>query len=145
METAIIVDIDGTLANCDHRRHMVEKKDWNGFYGAMYEDSVNHWCRTLMDAMFEYTVDAVLLVSGRPDNYRGTTEQWLKDHKIGYEHLFMRRAHDSRKDSIVKREIYESQIKPKWNVLFVVDDRTQVVEMWRGLGLTVLQCAKGDF
>lgn len=144
--TAIIVDIDGTLANCEHRRHLVEAKKWPAFYDAMFDDTVNEWCKKLMEAMWEETcVDAVLLVSGRPDSHRSLTEQWLELHTIQHEALFMRRATDYRKDAIVKREIYEKEIKPKWDVLFVVDDRTQVVEMWRELGLVCLQCAKGDF
>ena len=33
----------------------------------------------------------------------------------------------------------------KYNVHFVLDDRQQVVDMWRSLGLTVFQVAEGDF
>lgn len=38
---------------------------------------------------------------------------------------------DTRCDTIVKREIYEEHIKDKYNVLFVIDDRVKVVDMWR--------------
>jgi hypothetical protein len=57
----------------------------------------------------------------------------------------MRKEGDVRKDAIVKGEIYEKNINGKYNVLFVLDDRNQMVEMWRGLGLTCLQVADGDF
>jgi len=57
----------------------------------------------------------------------------------------MRATGDNRKDSIVKKEIYEGIIKPVFDVKFVLDDRNQVVEMWRSLGLTVLQVADGNF
>jgi len=57
----------------------------------------------------------------------------------------MRKTGDSRKDSIVKREIFEEHIKGKYRIQFVLDDRNQVVEMWRQLGLTCLQVAEGDF
>ena len=33
----------------------------------------------------------------------------------------------------------------KDSVFMVVDDRQKVVDMWRGLGLTVFQVAPGDF
>ena len=57
----------------------------------------------------------------------------------------MRKTGDNRKDAIVKREIYETHIKDKYQVDYVLYDRNQVVEMWRSLGLTCLQVADGDF
>ena len=62
----------------------------------------------------------------------------------GYKKLVMRKTGDYRKDSIVKREMFEEHIEGKYNVLFVLDDRNQVVDMWRKeLGLTCLQCNYG--
>jgi hypothetical protein len=55
------------------------------------------------------------------------------------------RPGDMRNDSIVKEEIYEEHIKPRFNVRFVLDDRDRVVKMWRENGLKVLQVAEGDF
>lgn len=57
----------------------------------------------------------------------------------------MRPAGDSRKDAIVKREIFDQEIRDRWRVIGVFDDRQQVVRMWRALGLTVFQVAEGDF
>ena len=59
--------------------------------------------------------------------------------------LFMRPTGDTRKDSILKKEIYDNHIKGKYNVKYVLDDRDSVVEMWREQGLTCLQVAPGDF
>lgn len=57
----------------------------------------------------------------------------------------MRPEGDSRKDSVVKEEMYNEHIKYKYNVKAIYDDRQQVVDMWRDLGLTVFQVDKGDF
>ncbi len=57
----------------------------------------------------------------------------------------MRAAHDDRADAVIKREIYDKEIGPRFDVLCVLDDRDQVVRMWRGLGLVCLQVAPGDF
>jgi hypothetical protein len=60
--------------------------------------------------------------------------------------LYMRPAKDNRRDDRIKAEIYKRDIKPRHGeVAYVVDDRNKVVRMWRSLGLTVLQCAEGDF
>jgi hypothetical protein len=58
----------------------------------------------------------------------------------------MRAEKDNRKDSIIKRELFDKHIRDKYHVDFVLDDRDQVVRMWRReLGLTCLQVNYGNF
>ena len=59
--------------------------------------------------------------------------------------LFMREQDDNRKDSIVKKELYQGQIAKLYDIKFVIDDRQQVVDMWRSLGLVCFQVAEGNF
>jgi hypothetical protein len=73
------------------------------------------------------------------------TEDWLKFYDIDYNQLIMRRTGDTRKDSIIKEEIFWEQIEPHYNVIAVFDDRDQVVKMWRSLGLKCLQVDYGNF
>lgn len=144
--TAIIIDLDGTLCDTRHRQHFMEQhpKNWVGFYAGLVHDKPHLWCLELIDAMKDRV--EILFVSGRPDNYQEQTEAWLSLHEPTRHHkLFMRKAGDFRKDSIIKTEIYREHIEPKYEVLFCVDDRQQVVDAWRELGLTCLQCAKGNF
>ena len=143
---AIIVDLDGTLCDVEHRVHHVQSnpKNWHAFNSAMDHDSSYFWCLELIAAMRERGYQ-ILFVTGRDENYRINTELWLKKHLVEYDALYMRKAHDSREDSDIKEEIYKNKIKPTTQVLFVVDDRKSVVERWRALGLTCLQCAPGDF
>lgn len=141
---AIIVDLDGTLCNTDHRQHLVQAKKWNEFYDALVNDPLHEWCAGLIAAMREQGVHA-LLVSGRPDSHWEQTAQWLSSNMPQWDGLFMRKTGDYRKDCIVKEEIYRKDIEPRFEVLFCVDDRKQVVDMWRSIGLTCLQCAEGNF
>jgi hypothetical protein len=141
----IIVDVDGTIANIDHRLHLLKEEGdhWSKFFSGMAGDSVNNWCKELIEHMKgDY---GILLVSGRPDNFRTVTEGWLNDNNISYDGLYMRQAGDRRPDSQIKQDIYLNNIKETFDVLFVVDDRKAVVDMWRSLGLTVLHCAVGDY
>ena len=87
----------------------------------------------------------IILCSGREDKYREQTKKWLANNNIEYAHLYMRNSDDFRKDSIIKTEIYEKFIAPNYNVKVVVDDRAQVIKVWRELGFTVFQVAEGDF
>jgi predicted kinase len=88
----------------------------------------------------------IILMSGRESKYRPQTERWLSKHSVSYDQLIMRAEGDRRKDSIIKRELYEKHIRGKYNVRFVLDDRDQVVKMWREeLKIPCFQVAYGDF
>jgi predicted kinase len=134
---AIMVDIDGTVALMGDR--------------SPYDESLVHLDRpnvaviTSIQAMHA-AGHAVLFCSGRTEACRADTEKWLARH-VGVAHsgLFMRRVGDQRKDSVVKREIFDRHIRTAWHVVAVFDDRQQVVDAWRELGLTVFQVAPGDF
>lgn len=128
---AIICDLDGTLALLNGRSpydaSSCEKDELNSVVASLIKDKL------------------VLLVSGREDKYREQTINFLQIHQINYEKLIMRETGDFRKDSIIKKEIFDTQIREFYNIDFVLDDRNQVVQMWRQLGLTCLQVAEGDF
>lgn len=141
----IIVDLDGTLADITHRRKYVDgnKKDWKNFNKNIIQDEINSWCREIIRRMIHD--HHVLLVSGRTDLLKAETIEWLKKHEVPFTDLMMRRDKDNRDDTIVKREILEGNIKPYYDILFVIDDRAKVVKMWREAGLVCLQCDWGDF
>lgn len=134
-ELAIIVDVDGTL--CFRGARNPHK------YDECLNDRPNIPILRLIEMIGSEIV--VLLVSGRPESARERTALWMNAHGVIYRQLFMRRDRDNRKDAIIKEEIYRLQIEPDYTVLFVLDDRNQVVEMWRRLGLACLQVAEGNF
>lgn len=150
---AIICDLDGTLCDVSHRRHFVrrsegEKKDWNSFFKGMSDDLPHDWCADLIISMSKTT--HIVYCSGRPDNWRICTEVWLDKHNLldlatGPTALFMRPRNDSRQDSIVKEIILDFEILTRFTPFFMIDDRQQVVDMWRSRGYTCLQCDEGDF
>jgi hypothetical protein len=85
----------------------------------------------------------IVLCSGRNEKNRPETIDWLAQQRVQYHELLLRKDGDYRPDSVVKREILETMDKSK--ILFVVEDRSRVVEMWRSEGLVCLQCAPGEF
>lgn len=146
LKKAIIVDLDGTLCDVDHRVEFVKKIpiDWKKFNDRMGADKVNFWCQQIIDAMGSSGYET-LFVTGRGEDYRKLTEDWLIRHHIKYNELYMRPANDMREDAEIKEELYKKYIKGKYVVLFVIDDRLSVVRRWRELGLVCLQCDWGDF
>ena len=134
---AIICDLDGTLA-IKGDRHFSD-------YNKVGEDNI---CPSVKEVLDKFTsTHHVLLVSGREnkDYCRSLTEFWLKVYEVPYHDLFMRSFGDFRSDDIVKKEIYDTYIKPFYNVSFVLDDRSKVVKMWRSQGLVCFQVQEGDF
>ena len=142
----IVFDIDGTLANVDHRRHWVatKPKNWAAWNAGMANDTVHEDIVEMMD-LFADKDYQIILCSGRGDDTRDVTEQWLNDNRIPFDQLFMRRAGDYRQDSIVKVELLQ-QIRHWHGEPFIwFDDRQQVVDAIRAQGVRVCQVAPGDF
>jgi phosphoglycolate phosphatase-like HAD superfamily hydrolase len=148
---AIIFDLDGTLADITHRRHFVmgEKKDWESFNHPdnIIKDKPNEAVMKIFKALDHYyNLNAdLIIVTGRMEKSRDITERWLYQHDLCAHMLIMRKNDDYRPDHIVKEEILKDLQSQGYNILFTVDDRDSVVDMWRRNGITCLQCARGDF
>lgn len=145
----IVFDIDGTLANIKHRLPYIksEKPDWDSFNESMDKDALNLPVAQIYYKMCDSRHNAnhpSIFVTGRPQDYQHKTEQWLLRNKLVPNYLFMRPAGDYRSDVEIKTEIIDKYIKMA-PILFVIDDRDKIVEMWRKLGYKCLQCQKGDY
>ena len=154
-EEAIIVDVDGTLADMRGIRGPFE---WDKVHlDRPHQDVINLvkdlenaeiWTGVIDEADGEYIMKPkykIIITTGRDGVCEEATLEWLVGHMVPFDVFCMRKAGDFRKDNIIKSEIYMDRIRPKYDVKFVIDDRNQVVEMWRSLGLRVLQVAPGDF
>lgn len=139
--TTLIFDIDGTLADCDHRRHHITggRRDWDGFFATMADDPVIEPIRRLAE-LASRSGAAIVLCSGRPEKYRTVTEEWLRRSNVPFEALYMRAEGDFRADYIVKAQLLDGIRKDGHDPLLVIDDRQTVVDMWRENGLVCLQC-----
>ena len=149
MNRAIIVDLDGTLCNSQHRMHFIESKpkNWDAFYESASKDQPNEWAKSIVDIYSRHTDFCILFVTGRPYRYYSPTMDWILRYfpQFCTANLFMRKNGDFRVDTIVKKEIFEKQIKEHFDVLFCLEDRLRVAEMWRQLGLVCLLSSGGDF
>lgn len=136
----ILVDIDGTVAKMGSRSPF----EWH----RVGEDTPKLSIVKLVKAMRASGYQIVFL-SGRDAVCRRETTNWLCkqfDWLAGDYELFMRPEQDNRKDSLIKQELFAQHIQGRYFVEFVVDDRQQVVDMWRRtLGLTCVQVDYGDF
>ena len=141
---AIICDLDGTLC-------LFDRAIKNPYHRDFENDVENPAVMELLKRIDACNTAGlgdeiqILFVSGRSDKYRKVTRTWLRDRGFGEYPLFMRPRNDFRMDAELKLEIYQQHIQDHYEVMFVLDDRDQVVSLWRAIGLSCFQVAPGDF
>jgi predicted kinase len=133
---AILVDLDGTLAiNDGHRGWYDEDK--------VYHDKVNEKLVAILHPQVSKGIK-LIFVSGRTDSCHTETLRFIREKAKLDGDLFMRKTGDKRKDSIVKKELYETHIKGKYNINAVFDDRLSVCRMWHSEGLPLFRVGDPD-
>lgn len=147
----ILVDIDGTIADCTHRMHYVleTEKNWDAFFGSVAGDKPLKQMVRLVKSLFKAGELEVVFVTGRPEKTRDATLQWLnivfQPIEIESWRLFMRKDGDHSPDFILKRQILGAMRKAQLQPRIAIEDRKRVVDMYRAANIICLQCAAGDF
>lgn len=143
----VIFDIDGTLADIEHRRGVLqcERPDWHSFNARMGDDTPNKAVVSLYKTLWNSGEYRMEIVTGRNEAFRKVTETWLTWNEIPFSRVTMRADKDQRADHVIKQEILNAFLAEGHDIAFTVDDRQQVVDMWRRNGIMCLQCDVGDF
>lgn len=139
LKDCVIFDLDGTLAIFNNRG----PHD----YKACINDSINYPVFKVLKMLVSSGIDIIFL-TGREESCVHETMSWIGMLGLGSQFkykLYMRPTGSKIKDNVVKETVYNKHIKDKYNVLFIMEDRQRVVEMWRKLGLTVFQVDEGNF
>lgn len=149
-----IFGLDGTLSLADHRSHILQNgrgdAKWRAFYAACGKDEPNVPVLLTLQSLSDAYCD-IWIWTGRSDEVRGITEQWLLDHSVFNrrqlaEVLTMRPQHDHRPDVDLKREWLQAMLpEDRERLVCVFEDRARVVSMWREAGVACYQVAPGEF
>lgn len=147
-----IFDIDGTLANMNHRMHHIQEgnNDWKKFMDpelvakdVPYERGIQ-----LCKRLYEQGAN-ILFVTGRNEGLRKVTSEWLNNHlghKLHESYLQMRPLDDYRvasvyKNGVLKKFLKESKILGSSGLAFDDDDyMTSVYERYGLLHLHAPSC-----
>jgi predicted kinase len=131
----IIADMDSILcANLTKRPFYTD--DWAG--KCIYDTPLVGPISILRAQKMTGTCD-IIIVTGRREDGRKNTEEWLKTYNVPYNTLYMRQMNDYTKGDVFKEKILKEHILPKYNVLFALEDDNRCVQMYRNNGLTCLQ------
>jgi hypothetical protein len=141
-----IFDLDGTIADCSHRLPHIQKtpKDWPTFFAACSDDSPIGHVITLAKDLADAGA-GIVYVSGRSDECRAATLEWMYVHGLPDGPLYMRKAGDHRNDDILKAELLAELLTHGFKPIMAFDDRNRVVATWRANGIPCAQVADGDF
>jgi len=157
MKPLYIFDIDGTLTDLTHRRHLVDgsqKKDWDEFYRLCFLDVPRPNVIAIMSSLM-YADSDVIFFSGRRESCRKDTLDWFCKYipalavipaVLLNNMLTLRPNGDYTHDTTLKQYWYnELPNEDKLRLVAVFDDRQQVVDMWRTENILCCQVDKGDF
>jgi hypothetical protein len=137
MKSAVIFDMDGTLADVSSIRHHLKAFD------ATKRRVIKHFDRFHAESVnvppHSYVVNAaqvakmlghdVLIVTARKHMWRNHTAWWLALHGVPSDALFMRGNLDNRKDYEVKKDILAT-IRKAWNPIYAWDDNPAIIKLW---------------
>ena len=146
MKKVVIFDVDGTIADVEHRRHFVNgNNDWDSFRKETVNDTPVQWVCDIAKRHIAQG-DEVAFFSARNESERDITErqisEWIGD---GHKGVFLRPDGDYRCDAEFKSELADRFEDIGGQIDLVYDDRNKVVDMWRQRGTTVVQVQNGDF
>ncbi|CAN1559255.1 hypothetical protein MCEMIE22_02581 [Mycobacteriaceae bacterium] len=133
---AVIVDVDDTLCDVSDIRHLyAEPDDFRSFTVASRHcpprQEVLDWCHT----HFHEGGYALLVVTGRSDEFRDITADWLDEHlEVPYTGLWMRPKGHYGSNGSVKREIH-AELATSFDIRAAIDDDPLIVEMWTSIGI----------
>lgn len=136
MNKLVLVDIDGTVS------HRTNREPFE--YDKVLSDRPDHKTIEVITALWRAGYK-IIFISARDDSCFEDSYEWLRLNCPPFIKLYMRKTGDSRKDAVIKEEIYREHIEPFYDVFCVFDDRNQVVDMWRSIGLKCFQPEPGDF
>ena len=136
----VIFDVDGTLLNIEHRVPLIRptdgsKKDWEAFRNKACDDVPHPEIVEIARAM-AHAKHRLVICTGRMEKERAVTHASL---------LAAGMPMYGRPDHVIKLEMLPKIREHGYEPCLVFDDRQQVVDMWRSIGLRVCQVAPGDF
>lgn len=132
----IVIDMDSTVC------FNMSKRPWYGEGAAegMVDDVPNTGvCDIIRQLQEQYLI---VVATGRDTSQEEVTKQWLARQGINVDEYFFRTNGDYRKGVEIKKEEITA-ILEKYDIVAIFEDCEPIVQMYRDMGLTVLQPNKG--
>ena len=138
MKHCIVCDIDGTIADNQHRQSLLKKyKDWDEFFRQMVKDKPLKKAIKLIENEFKKG-KKIYFLTGRPERFRKETDNWLKQNiVIDKFKLIMREDDDHRNKVKVKEEMFKKNFSIE-EIDFFLENDDELIALWNSLGMKVI-------
>jgi len=147
MNKVWVFDIDGTLADNEHRMHHLDngKKEWDAFFAKQHLDEPFQPVIDVLHALAnDRPDDAVIIVTARDERFREDTLEWLNRHIpwISHDHMYMRPRGFRGDDDKMKVDIIKTWLQrhPNYKVGAIFDDRHRIIDAFRNEGWYTFEC-----
>jgi hypothetical protein len=136
------IDFDGCISICNWRNELLPdradmkgqgrtRKTFDDFHAASPYDPPNQWMIRMMEAMYQDGVKVIIL-TGRMEQNREQSEEWLAKHGVQYDRIHMRANNDYRSSEVFKAEYIAKYYKEEVRMIF--DDREKIINHLKALG-----------
>ncbi|WP_445451953.1 phosphatase domain-containing protein [Herbiconiux liangxiaofengii] len=141
---AVIVDVDGTLADVAGIRHYVQPggghrgRNFTAFHAA------SSWVDPHRDVVrvvqgLDARGLAIVVLTSRTERWRWSTSSWLAKWEVPVAALGMRADADTRPDHEVKRDLHARVLDLGYRPVLAIDDNPGVIALWRSLGIPTVR------
>jgi len=143
-----VFDIDGVLANADHRQHLLQptgggRKDWKTFFSRAGDDAlIDEVARLTM--LLAPSLRRVLLTA-RPITIRDLTVEWLNRHDVAWDLLIMRPEREFSPSPVAKRHAVRELRAHGFELLLAFDDDRRNVDMFHDEGVPCIYIHSGYY
>ncbi len=140
---AVILDIDGVLADATGRQHHLERDDWRSFFEGVGEDPVIAEIG-VMAQLLDRSLQ-IILVTGRPHRVSDKTVSWLNEHNLRWDVLVMRDQGNNIGVDTFKLEVLDQLRSDGYQVRLAVDDDPKNHAMYVKAGVPCIYIHSGYY
>jgi hypothetical protein len=135
IKNIVLVDLDHTLSDASWRDPLIAAGDWDAYHSEFVKDLPCHDIICMINSLAICGFH-IVAVTARPEKWRKATMEWLYRHGVKVHHILMR-ADDCYSSAVeLKLELAKDILD---SVVFVLDDREDVVAAFAGKNITALQ------
>lgn len=148
----IVFDLDGTLANCEHRMKFIRpnpavdpvtgkkvKRRFDLFHHACVDDTVIEPVAHFYRAFVADPAVTVVVLSGRDHATYDKTVDWFVRNDLPLPDELLLKQGDQHTPDIEQKRLQADRLESKYSkpISMVFEDRDRVVEMWKARGTFV--------
>ena len=138
----MIVDIDGVLADAEHRQHLLRgRRRWGDFFARAGDDSLIEEFGRLLELLTDDL--CVVLLTARPVSIHAITVHWLEEQNLRWDLLVMRPPDDYDPSPIMKMNAVGDLRDHGFDPQLALDDDPRNVTMFRRLDIPCIEVPSG--